>query len=140
MILQQLAIGLGAIAATVAIHATFMAVALAHVQRRPPRTETALHKALFIVAVVMWFFLSICIQCWGWAVLLRWLGALGDFEEALYFVTVSFTTVGYGDIVLGPDWRLLGAFAAVNGTIILGWTTALVFLAVQRAYLFDRTG
>ena len=39
-----------------------------------------------------------------------------------------------GDVVLGPDWRLLGAFAATNGTIIVGWTTAMIFVAVQRVY------
>lgn len=137
MIFHQLWLGLAAIATSVAVHATFMAVGLGHVRQRRPRFETALGKCWFVVAVVMWFFLSICIQCWGWAVLLRWLGALGDLEEALYFATVSFTTVGYGDIVLGKDWRLLGAFAGANGAIILGWTTALVLFAVQRAYRID---
>lgn len=87
-----------------------------------------------LVAVVLWFFLSVCLQCWLWAALFRWLGALGAIEEALYFATVTFTTLGYGDIVLGPEWRLLGAFAATNGTIIIGWTTAMVFLAVQQVY------
>jgi hypothetical protein len=83
---------------------------------------------------VLWFFLSLCLQCWVWAALLLALGAFATLEAALYFAVVTFTTLGYGDLVLGADWRLLGAFAAVNGAVIIGWTTAMVFLAVQRIY------
>jgi hypothetical protein len=134
VIINQLSIGMIAIAATVAIHAGFM-LAAGSLPRRISRPPTGqLRQALTIVAVVLWFFLSICVQCWAWAALFLWLGALGSVEEALYFATVTFTTLGYGDIVLGRDWRLLGAFAATNGTIIIGWTTAMVFLAVQQIY------
>jgi hypothetical protein len=134
MIVRQLLIGMLAIAATVVIHAAFMAVA-GRVRRRAPSSPIGpLRQAGTIVAVVLWFFLSLCLQCWVWAALLLRLGALGSLEEALYFATVSFTTLGYGDILLGPEWRLLGAVAAANGTIIIGWTTAMVFLAVQEIY------
>ena len=134
MILHQLALGMLAIAVSVAIHAGFMvaAGALKRPEARPP--VGAVRKALTMIGVVLWFFLSVCVQCWAWAALLRRLDAFETLEEALYFATVSFTTLGYGDVVLGPDWRLLGAFAAVNGTIVIGWTTALVFLAVQWVY------
>ncbi|MCL5778684.1 potassium channel family protein [Limibaculum sp. FT325] len=134
MILHQLAIGAGAIAVSVIIHASFMLAAAAMPKRELPPRRGLLRKGLVIIAVVLWFFLSICVQCWVWAMLLLSLGALGSLEAALYFSTVTFTTLGYGDIVLGEDWRLLGAFAAANGTIIIGWTTAMVFLAVQRVY------
>lgn len=134
MILHQLAIGMMAISVTVAIHAGFMGVAARFGRRASRLPRRPVTKALAVIAVVMWFFLSICAQCWFWAMLLIRLGALGGIEEALYFTTVTFTTLGYGDVVLGPDWRLLGAFAATNGTIIVGWTTAMIFVAVQRVY------
>ena len=134
MIVGQLLIGMAAIAASVVIHAAFMLAAGRLRRRGAPLPRRPLRQAATIVAVVLWFFLSVCLQCWAWAVLLLRLGALGTLEEALYFATVTFTTLGYGDIVLGPDWRLLGAFAATNGTIIIGWTTAMVFLAVQEIY------
>ena len=132
--LQQLVIGMAAISASVAIQAAFMAAAgrLSRRVRRPPTGPVA--QALTIIAVVMWFFVAICAQCWLWAALLVTLGAVEGFEPAIYFTTVTFTTLGYGDIVLGPEWRLLGAFAATNGTIIVGWTTAMIVLAVQRVY------
>lgn len=134
MILGQLLMGMVAIAASVVIHAAFMLAAGRLWGRGGPPPRKPLRQVAVIVAVVLWFFVSVCLQRWGWAALLLWLGAFGTLEEALYFATVTFTTLGYGDIVLGPDWRLLGAFAATNGTIIIGWTTAMVFLAVQEIY------
>jgi len=134
MILTQLLIGLAAIAVTVVIQAGFMVTIAGWGRNRRLRAEKGLEKAGIVTGVVLWFFLSICAQCWAWAMLFLFLGALETFEEALYFTTVTFTTLGYGDIVLREDWRLLGAFAAANGTIIIGWTTAMVFLTVQRVY------
>lgn len=134
MILNQLAVGLFAIVVSVSIHASFMVTVVDPFQRLALGAQTYLGKGLLISGLVLWFFLSICVQCWAWAGLLLWLGALSSLEEALYFATVTFTSLGYGDIVLEPKWRLLGAFASINGAIIIGWTAALVFLAVQRVY------
>jgi hypothetical protein len=134
MILNQIAIGSMAIAVNVAIHASLSVAVVRPFRRHATSATTYLQKELLIIAVVMWFFLSVCVQCWTWSGLLLWFGALGSLEEALYFTTVTFTTLGYGDVVLLPEWRLLGAFAATNGTIIIGWVTAMLFLAVQRVY------
>lgn len=134
MILNQLAVGLLAIVISVSIHASFMVTSAGPFRRLALGAKTYIGKGLFISSFVLWFFLSICLQCWAWAGLLLWLGTLSSLEEALYFATVTFTTLGYGDIVLEPEWRLLGAFAAVNGAIIIGWTTALVFMAVRLVY------
>jgi hypothetical protein len=130
----QLLIGVVAITASVLVHALFMVATTPLFGRFEDRVHGHLWKSLLIAGVVVWFFLSICVQCWGWAVLFLALGALPTFEEALYFSTVTYTTVGYGDIVLDKDWRLLGAFESALGMIIIGWTTALVFIAVQRVF------
>jgi voltage-gated potassium channel Kch len=90
-----------------------------------------------MVATVLWFFVAIFLECWLWATTLLRVGALSDLETALYFATVTYTTLGYGDIVLGSDWRLLSAFAAANGALVIGWTTALVFLVAGRIYRLD---
>lgn len=50
----------------------------------------------------------------------------------MYFSMVTFTTLGYGDITLGGDWRLLASFEAANGIIMFGWTTALIVAYLQR--------
>ena len=56
--------------------------------------------------------------------------ALGAFEEmarALYFSTVVFTTLGFGDVVQTPQWQLLSSMEASNGIILFGLSTALLF-------------
>jgi voltage-gated potassium channel Kch len=136
--LQQLSIGAGMIALTVMVHATFMAAMASWFRRHPPRLHTPFRQAFTIATVVIWFFLAIAVQAWAWALLFILLGAFEALEPALYFTTVTYTTLGYGDVVLGEDWRLLSAFAAANGTIMIGWTTALVFLAVERVYKLRR--
>ena len=69
-----------------------------------------------------------------WASTYILIGALEHFEQALYFSMVTFTTLGYGDVTLENQWRVLGSFEAANGIIMFGWTTAIVFFAVQRIY------
>ena len=63
------------------------------------------------------------------------LGVLQNLETALYFSMVTYTTLGYGDITLDEQWRLLSAFQAVNGLVIAGWSTALLFALIQKIYL-----
>lgn len=57
---------------------------------------------------------------------------INSFEEAVYFSTVTFTTLGYGDIVIEGPWRLLAAIEAMCGILIFGWSTALLFAIVQK--------
>ncbi|MCA8926627.1 MAG: two pore domain potassium channel family protein [Alphaproteobacteria bacterium] len=135
--LKQLLIGAAAMAATVGIQAIFMTFALNWAKASTQRAGWRPTRSLAVTAVILWFFVSICIQCWGWAWLLLYLGALNDLETALYFTIVTYATLGYGDVVLTPDWRLLGAVAALNGTIIVGWTTAMVIAVVQLEYSSD---
>ena len=72
-----------------------------------------------------------------WAVAYQWIlppGELANFETALYFSFVTFTTLGYGDITLSEGWRLLSGIEALNGLLLVGWTTALLFAIVQRVW------
>jgi len=126
---------MGAIAVSVIVHALFMIGVMVVFDDMAERIHNAVVRAAAVVAIVLWFFVSICVQCWLWAWLLMVCAGIPTLEEALYFTTVTFTTLGYGDVVLDDDWRLLGAFAATNGVIIIGWTTAVVFLAVQKLYI-----
>lgn len=85
---------------------------------------------------LLMFFLSV-VEIWLWAGVYMLVGAFEKAEEALYFSTVSFTTLGYGDVLLDEKWRLMGAFEAANGIIIFGLTTAAVVAALQRVYFSD---
>ena len=61
-------------------------------------------------------------------------------EAALYFSMVTFTTLGYGDVLLDERWRLMAAFEAANGIIIFGLSTAVVVAVVQRVYFANTSG
>lgn len=76
------------------------------------------------------------IDIWLWTLLLYALDrpVLKDIETALYFTTTSFTTVGFGDIILGADWRILSTISAINGMIIFGWSTAFIFEIMAKLY------
>jgi voltage-gated potassium channel Kch len=72
------------------------------------------------------------IEVWLYAGAYLIIGALPDLESALYFSTVSFTTIGYGDVVLGERWRLVGAIEGANGLLLFGWSTAFLFSVISR--------
>ena len=59
---------------------------------------------------------------------------LASLEEAVYFSFVTFTTLGYGDITLSDGWRVLSGIEALNGIILVGWTTAMIFSVVQHTW------
>ncbi len=59
---------------------------------------------------------------------------LSTAEEAVYFSFVTFTSLGYGDITFDGVWRILSGIEALNGVLLLGWSTALLFAIVQRTW------
>jgi hypothetical protein len=69
-----------------------------------------------------------------WATAYATAGVFPDFETSLYYSLMSYTTVGYGDVLPAPSWRLLGPFEAAVGTLMLGWSTGIIVAAVMRIY------
>jgi hypothetical protein len=121
---------------TTAIHAAGMLVVV-HVILSKSAQVINLSRWMHLFSVggvVLLMFLVSVIEVLVWSVTYLWLGALEGFEEATYFSMVTFTTLGYGEIVLDEQWRLLASFEAANGIIMFGWTTAIVLAVVQRIY------
>lgn len=107
------------------------------------RTETAIerlnrvaplsfHGAAFTLAVVLSIIVLHAIEIWAFALLYLGLGASLNLENALYFSTISYSTVGYNDSHVATDWRLVGAFESIMGMILLGWSTAFFFRMLGR--------
>ena len=74
------------------------------------------------------------IQVWIWAIVWVFGDVLPDWNTALYFSLVSFTTLGYGDIVLGEDLRIFGTFAAVTGLLAFGLSTAYMVALMTKVF------
>lgn len=126
---SQFAVGSALIVLSFAIHAVCMALAIRAFRRheswlaRPPQLPK-LAGALCVLS--LWLMASMSATVWIWALYLLWSGALGDLETALYFSLVSFTTLGFGDIVLDRPHRLLSGMLAANGLVLFGLTTAVL--------------
>ena len=138
--LQQILLGAALVGITAILQAAFMVTGLRALEtlRIAERTFAHHHATLIIVLFVLFMFLAIVLDVWTWAAVYVLVGAVESFETALYFSTTTFTTIGYGDVVLETQWRLLGSFEGANGMIIFGWTTALVIAVIQRFYPWHR--
>ena len=138
----QLVLAVLLIAASVVIQAAFMSVGLRVLKRAHNRGDPVLQRQPTFVVVlwVLYLLLPIAVDVVLWAAVYMFRGAIPDFEDALYFSTVTFTTVGCGDIVLDRESRLLATFEAINGWIVFGWATALVMIVIQRLYLPGTSG
>ncbi|CAN7369451.1 potassium channel family protein [Mesorhizobium sp. LjNodule214] len=92
-------------------------------------------RSIFVQFSILMIVLMIgnIVQVAFWALLYRSLGAFEDFETAVYFSGVTFTSLGYGDVVLTGRMRLLAPLQAANGLMMFGVTTALFIAAVQHA-------
>jgi hypothetical protein len=139
-LLKYILLGGAMMIATTAIHAGCTMVVIStyralHVERWGEISRAP--KVFILSGYVLLFFLASLLEIWLWAGMYRLLGALSDLEEALYFSTVTFTTLGYGDVVLQSSWRLLASFQAVNGIIMFGWTTAVIVALVQRILVHE---
>ncbi|HLO21444.1 MAG TPA: ion channel [Sphingomicrobium sp.] len=76
------------------------------------------------------------VEIWLYALLYLQLDAFSHFEQALYFSTVTYATLGYGDLVMPHQWRILGAIEGAVGIIMLGWSTAFLVSLLSQLKLF----
>ena len=73
-------------------------------------------------------------QCTIWAATFYFnpnIDNLYSFQEAIYFSLITFTTVGYGDVVIDSEWKIMAGLEAINGIMMVGWSTALMFSYLQ---------
>lgn len=94
-------------------------------------------QGMTIVLIVMGLFMLHAVQIWIYALVYLLLGELGTLEAALYFSATTFTTVGYGDVILNPDWRMFAAAESANGFLLLGWSTAFLVSVTTRVRVFE---
>ena len=132
-------IGSALIAITVVIHATGTTAWVKHLGRKfdGQPTVSGRRATLVLVNTALIVFALHAVEIVVWAVAYQLLlpaHELASFEEVVYFSFVTFTTLGYGDITLSEGWRLLSGIEALNGILLVGWTTAMIFAVVQNIW------
>lgn len=91
------------------------------------------HLVFNLIVALIWIILVLTLTVWAWAALYMYLGLFDELEPALYFSVVSFTTVGFGDIVLEPGFRLYAGMTATHGLLIFGLFTAFLIEILKRS-------
>ena len=131
-------ISLAIIVATIFIHGISSAAWLNYLLRRHDFKSQVFGFAksmqilsLTAVVLMMIHYVEIAI-CAAVYMLIPELDKLSHWEEAIYFSTVTYTTLGYGDITLPPVWRIMSGFEAMNGILLFGWSTAMFYAVVQK--------
>jgi hypothetical protein len=131
--LSQLTYGAVLITITVLIHAVCLD-GIIKLWRAISMEIKARWRVIAFSLVVIGIFSAHVIEIWVWAIFYFFVEEIQTWESALYFSTSSFTTVGYGDLILSEEWRLLGSIEAINGMILFGWSTAFIFAGVRDIY------
>lgn len=137
--MRELLIAFGIVALCVFVHigsimfsAQFLLLRFSELDGLSTTTRQALLLLFVFVLVITLHVLEIGI----WAMFYYWRGLFPDFETALYFSFGSYSTIGYGDIVLPQRWRLLGGIEGLSGVLLCGLSGAFVFAVVNA--LFQR--
>lgn len=136
--LLQLFIGSIVVTLSIIIEVIFIFIA---VQRMSKLGETKVFSSnllammFYLIGITLWLLLAFSIVTWLWAFTLFGLGSFSSLEEALYFSMVAFTSLGFGDLILGENWRLLSGMIAANGLLLFGLNTAVLVETLRQVLL-----
>ena len=129
---SQLLVAWGPMAASVLVHAYGVAWALIWLRRQQIASRRILPWAWLFISLAGWIVVLHVIEIVVWAMAYTFIGAMPGLQTAIYFSAVTYTTTGYGDLVLPDQWRLVGAVEALTGILMCGWSTGFFFAVVTR--------
>ena len=137
--LDQLLVGGAVSVCNIAIHASVMTlvvlVAHAAMAKRPAWQSVRLTGVM--IATVLVLMVAHTAEVMVWSLAYSIVGAAPAGSHLIYFAFVNYTTLGYGDVIPVPDWQLLGPMTAMNGVLLFGWSTAVIFEVLRRAMAID---
>ncbi|MGZ3375105.1 MAG: potassium channel family protein [Phenylobacterium sp.] len=140
-LLTQLAVSTGMAALTALIHLAGLASLVALLQDHGARLRTPhvrIDQAVLVLIAVFSIFLLHAVEIWLYAALFVGVGDIHNFEDALYYSTTTYATIGDAEVTPTRDWRLVGAIEGINGIILLGWSTAFFVSIVRRLGVLER--
>jgi len=123
----------GLVVLTVVMHAVGIAALLRTMIRSHALDRSGFRPVtLLVIVLTSWLILIHLAEIAVWRLFYFWQGCLPDAESAFYFSGVTYTTVGYGDLVLSKPWRMLAPLEAMTGILMCGLSTGLFFALVSR--------
>lgn len=124
----QILAGSAMILICAAIHIGAAAFAIRQLRRSQPFAGGASARAAALSTGLLFllFLFAHTVQIYLWALVSATAGALAGYEAPIYFALVTYSTLGYGDITLAPEFRIFGAMASVCGVLMFGLTTAFL--------------
>ena len=136
--LIPLVVGIAAVICTIFIHALPLSATINFVRREERLGRVGIRfwmDTAIVARVILYALVAHLVEIAFWAVLFLICSEFSDFDTAYYHSAVNYTSLGYGDIVMSPTWRLLGPLETANGMLLFGVSTAMIFAVIQR--LFD---
>jgi len=127
--LIQLMVGAAVSALNIIVHAfvTMAAIGSARAAARRTPSSPLLYLAGVMIATSLVLMAAHTLEVFVWSGAYAIVNAAPDDANLVYFAFVNYTTLGYGDVTPLPKWRLLGPMTAMNGVLMFGWSTALIF-------------
>jgi hypothetical protein len=123
------------VAITMWIHAAGISALLRVFMKLRPRSPIRVPALIvLLLRMIWWLILLHLVEISVWALFYLWQGYLPNAEAAFYFSGTTYTTVGYGDVVLVKPWRLLGPLEGLTGILMCGLSTGYFFVVVSRLY------
>ena len=124
-----------AVVGTIVIHGSALVATLYFVrgERAQGRLGAGFWIDLWIVAAAVLIALTAhLLEIGVWALLLVLIGEFHEWASAFYHSAMNYTSLGYGDIVMSPSWKILGPLEAAVGLLMFGVSTAMIFAVIQR--------
>jgi voltage-gated potassium channel Kch len=132
--LPKLLIAWGLMALCVAVHAVGVTSAIRWVRLHPVGLQSLWGATRLLILVAGWIIFLHLIEITLWGAFYTWQRAMPDLPTGLYFSAVTYTTTGYGDLVLPSEWRVVGGVEALTGILLSGWSTGFFFVIFSRMY------
>ena len=132
--LRQFAVGGGVSVVNIAIHAFVMTIVVQVARHASLQSKS--HPSLFLIAVmiptVSVLMATHALEVMVWSLAYLVVDAAPADADRVYFAFVNYATLGYGDIVPVAEWHLLGPMASMNGILLFGWSTAVIFEVLRK--------
>jgi hypothetical protein len=140
--LRQLLVGAAVSACNIGIHALVMTAVVRVAQRAAVKETLRQSQRLIVVMIATVSVLMGAHLCEVivWALAYALTDAAPPGSDVLYFAFVNYTTLGYGDVTPVARWRLLGPVTAMNGVLLFGWPTAVIFEVLRRTVQLGAVG